>query len=235
MSPELGRFLQTDPIGFKGDASNLYRYFADDPVNRTDPDGTIDSWSRLMWLQGSSSFSLDQFDALKQLQAAAGKATDALAARIAKLFGGDSNGKEKQAVKPGGRQPASIRREVVRPYYTTFENNGHTFYRAHTIWRLTLLDGHQKATFGEGILVNERINGHSNAVDFVTSGPQLGSHSTYPGGWVPDEYHLTYSSPNGKVTTQQTMLVGGREANWEATTNALGQQLDGTQYWAPFH
>ena len=25
-SPDLGRFLQPDPIGFKGDASNLYRY-----------------------------------------------------------------------------------------------------------------------------------------------------------------------------------------------------------------
>jgi RHS repeat-associated protein len=35
----LNRFLQTDPIGFGGDALNLYRYCADDPVNRTDPMG----------------------------------------------------------------------------------------------------------------------------------------------------------------------------------------------------
>jgi RHS repeat-associated protein len=41
MSPELGRFLQPDPIGFKGDASNLYRYCGNDPVNRSDPTGTI--------------------------------------------------------------------------------------------------------------------------------------------------------------------------------------------------
>jgi RHS repeat-associated protein len=39
MSPELGRFLQADPIGFKGDASNLYRYCGNDPVDRTDPMG----------------------------------------------------------------------------------------------------------------------------------------------------------------------------------------------------
>jgi RHS repeat-associated protein len=39
MSPELGRFLQTDPIGFKGDASNLYRYCGNDPVDKTDPMG----------------------------------------------------------------------------------------------------------------------------------------------------------------------------------------------------
>src|SRR5439155_11981802 len=30
MSPDLGRFLQPDPIGFKGDASNLYRYCGND-------------------------------------------------------------------------------------------------------------------------------------------------------------------------------------------------------------
>jgi RHS repeat-associated protein len=39
MSPELGRFLQADPIGFKGDASNLYRYCGNDPVDRSDPSG----------------------------------------------------------------------------------------------------------------------------------------------------------------------------------------------------
>ncbi len=38
-SPELGRFLQPDPIGFAGDGSNLYRYCGGDPVNRTDPSG----------------------------------------------------------------------------------------------------------------------------------------------------------------------------------------------------
>jgi RHS repeat-associated protein len=38
-SPDLGRFLQPDPIGFKGDASNLYRYCGNDWANRTDPLG----------------------------------------------------------------------------------------------------------------------------------------------------------------------------------------------------
>ena len=39
MSPDLGRFLQPDPIGFKGDGSNLYRYCGNDWANRTDPMG----------------------------------------------------------------------------------------------------------------------------------------------------------------------------------------------------
>jgi RHS repeat-associated protein len=37
-SPTLGRFLQTDPVGYQSDL-NLYAYVGNDPINRTDPSG----------------------------------------------------------------------------------------------------------------------------------------------------------------------------------------------------
>ena len=57
-NPTLGTFIQRDPIGIASGDPNFYRYCGDNPVNRTDPTGLMDSAGSSLTISGPGGMTL---------------------------------------------------------------------------------------------------------------------------------------------------------------------------------
>ena len=240
MSPDLGRFLQPDPIGFKGDASNLYRYCGNDWANRTDPMGLGERESNPI-LQEQIRYSQQ----LQQQQKLQGILNDKLAlgygaTQLAGLYHSINKLEQNQASftmaqqspsqgaasnrpGPSGYAPGQpYRAERTPTTYPTFEKNGKLV--ALTDWRIQIFD--KNGPFA-GVNVSEPKNGieHLAQKDVGTSRAIVGfTQKTNKAGFLPnpDHWQQSFTSSKGFDTIRQTLVSGGNTLQWVATQSPAG-------------
>jgi RHS repeat-associated protein len=240
LKPDLGRFLQPDPIGFGGDGANLYRYCGNNPANWSDPSGLDDDPAKNLdnggsWTVGGQPYPHDP----SQMPNPRGGEMPPIVGPGSlpepfsnpggadSLFGGGyrprSSGEGGGGRGSGG---AAHRHGRVERHIA----NGQVFRIPHTIntgvtvnftFIVQIFDANGNPV-GPNIPLTEHID-RPIQVDFHPPPDQDIINTTTltkPGGWVPDPNKLPFTSMKGQLTTIQTIYFNGLKASWTHTVFA---------------
>ena len=193
-SPALGRFLQTDPIGYKDD-QNLYAYVGSNAVNRTDPSGLKAAEAAALAAAFGSAMSRNWSDSVAALQ------NDGLAGAAMKGLEGLPAAGAVAGGVGGVRGAATAAKEVTQ----ALSVEGKALLTANPIGSALKADpAHRAATFMREEAAASGTNFAITGGDGVTR-----TLTQVPGGfnWVAGRYEYIVDSLNN--LTHQMFVRGG--------------------------
>jgi RHS repeat-associated protein len=256
MSPDLGRFLQPDPIGFKGDASNLYRYCGNDWANRSDPMGLeyvaagglqcadLQNKELTSAMKDDRSFQekLSADEVKYQANVDSQHATNMRNARAEVKQAQASAQLQPSRVEPAKGDPRNVstitRSQAVDPAGRAMAGIDHPDGLYSQPWRYLRYDLKDAAgkPVGAGVQVIEAvyISSKSGMPSHYRMNP-FSSTVTTAGGYVVDKYSAPFISPHGYATFHQTLYLDTfKRISWDTTLHADGS-YNFSSYTESFH